>query len=243
MGRDAARSCRLMVVLFAAACGVANLDTPDPHQNVGLLRLIPSATADTADGARLDTLFATLDTKAVPPGVTVSFTTTLGSFRGSASSTLTVPADSTGLVKAQLQAPADSGLALITASALGVTRSQSITYVQAPPTLAQIVPATPVLSISSVTGNAVAVVVSVTLLRPTGSPSPGWFVHLAAVDALGHVHGSFNADSLEAVGDSVKFNYVASDKTFFGNIYLSAAASRGSTSKPLQGTATLTVTP
>src|SRR5205823_2626439 len=126
------------------SCNWLESEFPDPTQNRGLLNLVPSVRIDTADGARLDTVVATVDMAAAPLGISVAFSTSISSFLPSGTTT-TVAADSTGVSRAFIRAPADSAVAIVTASAGGVTRTTAITYVPAPPTWVQVVPKTPIL--------------------------------------------------------------------------------------------------
>jgi hypothetical protein len=67
------------------------------------------------------------------------FTTTLGSFLPSGN-TVTVGADSTGVVRAQLKAPTVAGTAIVTASVVGITRTGTIVFSPPTFTLAPVAP-------------------------------------------------------------------------------------------------------
>jgi hypothetical protein len=145
--------------------------------------------------------------------------------------------DTSGVVRAYLIAPADAGIAHVTATAAGVTRSDSLTYVSAPATGVQLIPDQP--GLQSGAGHTVGL--TAVLVRPTGSPSPGYTLRFAAVDSSRtHKIGLFNVDVVTAGSASVRVQFTVGDTNYIAPAYLSVTATRG-TQAPLVATATLLI--
>jgi hypothetical protein len=143
-----------------------------------------------------------------------------------------VPADSTDTVRAQLRAPGDTAIALVTATCLGTTRTLTVAYRRAPPTLIEVVPAA--ATVAAGAGNSLSVTVQ--LLRRFGAPSPGWSITLAATDPLDTVRGRFSANNVFASSNSVTVAYTSPDSTYLGPVVLTATANG------VSGSATILVT-
>jgi hypothetical protein len=240
---------RPLIALAAATTALAALGTsctfPDPPTTSGFVALTVltrldsagSVLVDTADGARTVTIDAALDTIQAPVGVAVSFTTTAGTLLPtSQTGTVTVPVDAFGHARVQLRAPSDTSRSDIVATAAGITRSLSITWLPAPATVVQVQPPAPVLS----TGSTHTLTLGVTLLRSVGTPSPGSVVFFKAVDTLGQTVGRFSADSLIATTPAVSVSYTAGDGTYLGPVTFRVRAARAGQS--ITGTGSVLIT-
>jgi hypothetical protein len=229
----------LVVVVWTASCDRFPL-SGDPVQHDALISLSVSPAKDTADGARIDTLIATMDPTSTPAGSAVQFATTLGALiapgAGPADS-VTVHVDASNVARAYLVAPADAGIAHVTATAAGITRADSLTYVSAPATAVQLIPDEP--GLQSGAGHSVGV--TALLVRPTGAPSPGYTLHFAAMDSSKtHKLGQFNVDVVTAASSSVTVRFTAGDTNYVAPAYLTVTATRGAL-PPLVATATLLI--
>jgi hypothetical protein len=235
--------------LAAATIALATVGSgctfPDPPSQSGFVALtiqtrLDSAGAvlvDTADGTRTVTIDAALDTIQAPLSATVSFTTTAGTLLpASQTGAVTVPVDASGHARVQLRAPSDTARSDVTATAAGITRSVTVTWLPAPATVVQVQPQSPVLS----TGSSHTMTLNVTLLRSIGTPSPGSLVFFKAVDTLGQTLGRFSVDSLIATTPAISVSYTAGDGTYLGPVTLRVRAARGSQS--VTGTGSVLIT-
>jgi hypothetical protein len=118
------RTLLLLTSVSLAGCDWLGItEAPDPAGVVALTAAPPTAPAD---GTSLVVLTAQVDTTAEPAVTTVTFATTLGAFGTAA--TVTAPVDEHGRARAQLKAPADTGTAIVTATAPGGTSSLQVSF-------------------------------------------------------------------------------------------------------------------
>lgn len=215
---------RVFLAAIIAGCAACSSRFPDVPLNRGLQSLRPNAVIDIADGTRTIAFVATVDRTALALGQSITFTTTVGSFSPSGT-TITVPVDAADSAVAQLRAPADTSAGMVIASMGGVSASTPVTFLKAPPTGIEIAESPPIL----VAGPNSNVVLTVTLTRDTGSPSPGFVVHFSS-DSSSHCVGTFGADSIVEVNDTVRVGFAVADTLCEGTVTVHVFASRGSDS-------------
>jgi hypothetical protein len=186
----------------------------------GFTALTVSPPVVPADGASVTTVTAQVDLTAVPSVKQVVFTTTLGTFGGGA--TVTVPADATGTARAQLRAPADSGTAIVTATAGGVTRALLVAFDLAPPTRLELTAE----KLALPAGIANTVKLTATPLRTVGSPSPGTFVTFSADTVGGHGggFGRFSAPGVLLRAGAATSSFSAGETSYRGPVIVRAIA-------------------
>lgn len=161
--RRAVRATTLLVALVVSGCYEV---TPPIHRALTLT--MPDT--GTGDGASLLLIQASLDTTGVVAAKrSITLTTTAGVFTASSTASAMLVPDQAGTAVALLRAPADSTVALITATANGETVTQLLGYRRALPDRVELLPDQ--LSLSPGPGNALAVTVQ--LRRTVGIPSAG----------------------------------------------------------------------
>lgn len=171
----------MLSLVGLAAIVACSGDSPSPPGNRGLLDVKASPREDIADAARIDTIIATVD-PAFTAANTVTFTAPLGTFVNGTATTTVAP-DSTGVARAFLRAPGDSGLIVVTATAAGGSDTASVHYLLATPDGITVV-ATPEV-IFGAPMSTTDIAASVT--RARGAVSPGGKMAFAIVggpDAL-----------------------------------------------------------
>jgi hypothetical protein len=186
----------------------------------GFTTLSASPPTAPADGASTTVVTAQVNTAAVPAVREVKFSTTLGTFPGATS--VTVPVDAQGTARVHLRAPADSGSAIVTATAGGATRTLVVGFVPAPPTRLEVTADAFVLN----AGLTRSVNVTATPLRETGSPSPGTVVTFSAdtVGGQGGGFGRFSASSVLVRSGSATSRFSAGETSYRGPVILRATA-------------------
>jgi hypothetical protein len=126
-----ARNLWALALLMVAAVPLASCDwlgiTEAPTSS-GVVALVAAPPSAPADGASVVLVTAEVDTLVSPAITEVKFATTLGTFTGSGA---TVAVDADGRARAQLRAPAETGTAIVTATAAGQTRSLEVSFTAA----------------------------------------------------------------------------------------------------------------
>lgn len=159
--------------LVAASCSESlNPAAPALHP------LIFNRSPVDADGSSIVNITATADTSVFPPGTMVAFATSAGTLSGT-SNTVSVPLDASGTARAQLRAPTDSIHARLTAAAGTEIVFDSVVFVRALPD--SIVLSTDRITVNTLGNPANAAKITATLVRVTGTPSPGQFVTFTAL--------------------------------------------------------------
>lgn len=215
--------CVTTLVIAAVACKLPNYD--DPVGNRGLIdfQVADSLTVPVADGARVDTLLATLDPQGTLVGETVTFTTTLGTLLGSSNGSLTVPVDASRQARALLRTSSDTGVAIVTASAVGLTMTRFVKIAPAPATTINLSAASPALKIGIA-----PVTLTATFARSVGTPTPGYVVDFTAVSTGQSAMpiGSFGAPSLLATSNTITNVFAVVDTSYVGPVRIVASAHR-----------------
>jgi hypothetical protein len=176
-----------------------------------------------ADGASTTVVTAQVNLAAVPAVRDVKFATTLGTFPGNVTS-VTVPVDASGTAQVQLRAPADTGTAIVTATAGGATRTTVVGFVPAPPTRLELTSDSFVLP----AGLAHSVNLTATPLRSVGTPSPGTIVTFSAdtVGGSGGGFGQFSASSVLVRSGSATSRFSAGETSYRGPVMIRATATQ-----------------
>jgi hypothetical protein len=220
-------------VIAATAAGVTKYFqvpfTPasSPPVTKGITALIPSPPSSLADGATVVTIKAVVDTAPRPNPYTVTLTTTAGTFLGTGTaSTVTVPVGDSGFARAQLRAPSDSSIALVTATTGGVTRFVEVRFDPAPPNAVQLSGDFAVKA-----GPANSATITVQLLRAVGVPSPGVTVRFSADTGQGSggAFGQFSPRTVVSSSPTVTTRFTAGETSYRGPITVRVQATRGST--------------
>ena len=195
----------------------------EPSASRRLLSIDVPDTA-TADALSLSLVTATTDSLPEIEKRTVTFTTSAGSFTPSGATTTTAQLDLSRRATVLLRAPADSTLALVTATAYGGTVTAQIIFHRAAPSQIDVLAEQPTLLTSR--GSSLAVFAR--LRRVVGYPSPGVLVEFSAMDSVGHVVGRF--EPVRGVSDSlgmVTSRFTVTDTTFHGSVLLRANTNPG----------------
>lgn len=211
---------RLVGILASAGCGIADSSSPAAG-NRGLISLEVSASIDTADNVRIDTLTATVDTAFKTTNAAVAFTTTGSTFTNGQAS-ISVPVDSSGKARALLRAPQDAAVINVTAVAGGVARTQSIVFVPALPTWLNVTASPVVVAPTAGSGSDV----TATFVRERGAVSPGGFMRFAVTSpSNGQVSARVSVDSMIAGSQSAGTRLIVLG-TDTGSVFVRAAYTR-----------------
>jgi hypothetical protein len=128
------RSTRILAAyVLAVTLGAACYDVVEPVSRASVTT-IDAPAQGVADGASLLRIDARVAGTVPKDQRSVSFTTTAGKF-ANGSSTVSVQADTAGLASTLLQAPSDTVIAVVTASAGGGALSTLIRFVAPPPAI------------------------------------------------------------------------------------------------------------
>ena len=186
---------RLLCTLALVAGCAADAGTP-PLGNTGLQSLLPNPVVDTADGTRLVTITATVDTtfKSANP---VVFSTNIGAF-SNGTATATVTPDSTGFARAYLKAPTDSSAGSVMATAGGTSLSIPVEFWPALPEWIAVSAGSAVAKIGSTAD------VTATPGRGRGKVTPGGFIRFELADPSQKALVRLSVDSIPAAQDQVK---------------------------------------
>jgi hypothetical protein len=215
----------LIAGVAAASCGW-ELNAPPDRGNRGLDSVTLSATLDTADAVRLDTIVAYVDTSFRTANTPVTFVTTAGSFVNAGSSgALSVAPDSTGVARAYLRAPSDSSLAIISVSAAGTMQSRRILFLPAPPTFLRTTASN--YFVAAAPGSTVTI--TATVNRQRGTLSSGTVVRFELIPMDSAVTATLSADSAFVANGAATTTAVLRD-TLPGRLGVRASVSRSGVS-------------
>lgn len=181
----------------------------------GVRTLKPADTSGIADNASLIELIATVDS-AVSSEQTVKFRTTAGSFGGAAE--VTVPIEANHTARAQLRAPADSTMAIVTATASGGTQSAKVRFDRA-------LPQRILLSASQFyvrAGVMNDLTLTATVFRLFGRPSPGAVVEFAARDLTGVKRGQLSNAGATDTNGATTVRFTSLDTVYTGPVWIVA---------------------
>jgi hypothetical protein len=150
-----------MIALFAAGT-LACYEVVEPP----LVLTLQLPDTGTGDGASLSLLTVAVDSTLPLDKRTVSLTTTAGNFTGSGTGTASVTLDDTRTATALLRAPADSTIAVVTATVDNATVTGRVTFRRAQPERLDVVPER--FTLKAGIANEIAITVF------EGKPSPSW---------------------------------------------------------------------
>lgn len=215
------------LIALAALTGCREItDVPAPAAAVVLPGLIDltAPSESRADAATTIRIEAKIDTSLKGDARVVKFSTTAGTFADNKSE-VTVRADGEGRAIAVLRAPADTGTALVTAVAGPTALRKEVKFVAVRAERIDV-------DVSQFALEAAAgkdVVVTATLRRGTGSPTPGALVTFTARDTLQRTIGQFsNAPPSNASG-VVTTRYSVGPTTYRGAVTITATTQRDGT--------------
>jgi hypothetical protein len=224
----------LLFVLAATSLAASPWYCPDdvtsPSPTTGLVSLTADSTG-TADGVSTTRIEAVVDTTLPVSRWVVTMKTTAGFFTLGSSQTVSLAADPAGHAVVYLQAPRDSAVAQIIASAGpagGLVLTRTITYKRAQAEAIVVVPK----SLSIPPGpQGGGTDITARLLRSIGRPSPQLQVTFVATDsATGAKHGRFTpappSDSLGLITVSFTPAATPSDSMYHGTLMITATAVR-----------------
>lgn len=197
--------------------------TPTVTRGVVAIEVAPRRAP--ADGASTVAVRIVVDTTVRPTPNTVTLTTTAGTLIGG-SPGLTVPVNDSGFAYARLRAPADSSLALVTATAGGITKNTEVSFDPAPPEQVQLT----ATAFELKAGTANFLTVTSQLLRASGVPSSGATIAFSADTAGGRAgdFGQFSPRSGPSAGSPTSSRFTAGVTSYRGRATLRVRATRGS---------------
>jgi hypothetical protein len=221
-----------LALLQASACHDI---TEPPNTPVGVTALqVPDSAF--ADGASLVLVSATVDSRIAVTNRDVKFRTTAGAFNGAVD--ITVPADSLGVARTFLKAPADSAVAIVSATASTGTRTALLRFVRAYPESLMLQPGAFALT----AGVTHQVEVTAVLRRATGIPTRGAVVAFTANDSTGAARGAFSAVPPSDAAGNVGVRYTSPDTAYAGRVTIHAAV-RNASGAILADSAVLQIVP
>ena len=219
-----ATTIRLLASALAASAFVASCQKiTDPPEKPPALILPGLLTLDAparsvADAATQIRVEAKVDTSLKGDARVVKFTTTGGFFGDKPE--VTVRADSAGSAIAILRAPADSLTAIVTAVAGPTSKRTEVTFVTALAERLDLDPSQ--FAIEAAAGK--EVVVTATLRRRTGLPSPGALVTFAASDSNARAIGQFSSAPPSNANGVVATRFSVGVTDYRGAVTITASA-------------------
>ena len=211
-------------VLAATALLACNTNS-DYILNVGLLpdsviRLELSTHEAPADGAEEITLTARIPASADVDKRTITFSSTAGTIKQGSNGVREMTADAAGVARVVLVAPLDTGIAIVRASIENVIRQDTIHFITA-------FADTVLLDLGGLSIAASAfdeVILTATLQRASGTPSPGAEVRFTATDASGNPKGRVRNVTVSNAEGRVTALYALRDSLYTGTLTFRAAA-------------------
>lgn len=201
----------------------------------GLTAFVATPQSAAADGATVITLDATVPDSATGDRRRVTFTTTAGTFIGSATpGSVAVDADVNGRAIALLRAPTDSGTTIVRASAGGTVLQNDLLFVEALADRIDIEANT--YGIAAALG--AKITITAFLQRRVGTVSKSVFPEFRAQRLDGSTIGQFGAPRTTTAGQ-VNIDFVLSDADYRGPIVFTGRVP-GSTG-PIEDTVTVFV--
>jgi hypothetical protein len=202
----------------------------------GLRKLEPSLRTVAADGASIVALRGYVEPTAIGLNRDVSFTSSGGVLLGTTTSVRTVTADIGHVAIASLQAPRDSGLVFVQATAGGVTLRDSIRFVVARPDELEIS-----APLTMTADQSTAITITTRVSRMVGLPDRRTRVAFTATKSDGTKYGEFGLASAMGDDGKVTITFVSTDMVYNGPVTIKAVTD-GSQGQ-LQDEATITVKP
>jgi hypothetical protein len=226
---------RRISIAMAAGILLACNDVTDPPKTTPGVTSFVAPDSAPADGKTQVLLSASTDTSLTAADRKVKFKTTAGTF-GTANETEVV-ADSGASAVALLTAPADSMLAILSATVGNSTITRSIRFTRALPERVNISPANPFVQ----RGVTQSLSVKATLWRSVGTPSPGSVITFTAIDSTGATRGRFASVAPAGTSGDVTTSFTTGDTLYVGLLRLIASTTgRNGT---ISDTAIVSVTP
>jgi hypothetical protein len=191
-------------------------DAPD----TGVTSLTATPPNSLADGMSVVLLSAVVDPALLHQTNEVKFTTTAGTLLPGAAAV----SNDSGIARVQLRAPADSAIALVTATAGKVTRSVQVSF--APALASHVEVSSSKFAIKS--GLDATTDITAMLLRSVGTPSPGSTVTFSADSLRGSSgdFGRFSNPSVLATTPKVTTQFTAGATSYRGPVVIRATAMR-----------------